>query len=189
MKGKEIYMRFTPITNEFKEAVFDFFMEQDECFCEYTENEVRDMLDSVFFELDKVKDGVLPVTSLNRFDCTVSDSCPKELMPLDAAENTVLCEEMVHLASISIDEYTTDDGERTVRQNYDIIYDAGDENVIPVYTITVSDRDMTCVYRVECDFVEDFKTTEFMITLVVQLADKLRNATDFLRKVGEFPCA
>ena len=185
MKGNDVYMRFTPITNELKEALFDFFMEQDECMYEYTEDEVMDMLDSVYTELDKVKNGVLPVTSMNRFDCTVSS---EELMPPDAAENTVLCEEAVHLASVIIDEYTTDDGKKTVRRSYDIIYDAGDEIAIPVYTITVSDSDMTAVYRVECDFVEDFKTTEFMITLAVQLADKLRNAAEFLGKVGDFQC-
>ena len=60
--------------------------------------------------------------------------------------------------------------------------------VIPVYSVAVTDSNMTSVYRVECDYIEGFSTIDFMITLGVQLADRLRNAREFLGKVCDFPC-
>ena len=110
-------------------------------------------------------------------------------MPDDAEDNTVLCLEAVHLATIQIDICATDDGEKLIERSYDIFYDVEGDVVIPVYSVSVSDRDMNSVYRVECEFIEGFGTIDFVITLGVQLADKLRNAREFLGKECTFSCA
>lgn len=110
-------------------------------------------------------------------------------MPDDAEDNTVLCLEAVHLATIQIDICATDDGEKLIERSYDIFYDVEGDVVIPVYSVSVSDRDMNSVYRVECEFIEGFGTIDFVITLGVQLADKLRNAREFLGKECAFSCA
>ncbi|MCR5141800.1 MAG: hypothetical protein K6C68_04640 [Ruminococcus sp.] len=176
-------MRFIALTNKLTDAIFNFCMEQDECCCEYTDSEVRSMLDTVFSELRKIKNGVLPVTCINRYDLTIKGECEKNYMPDDAVNNSVISCEAVHLATIQIDISATDDGKKLIERGYDIIYDINADVVIPVYSVTVSDRDMISVYRVECDFVEDFCTIDFMIALGVQLADRLRNAREFLGKV------
>jgi hypothetical protein len=158
-------------------------MKQDECQYEYMDDDVRNMLDTVFAELRKIKSGVLPVTVINRYDLTIKGECERDHMPNDAENNSVLSCEAVHLATIRTDTSVSDDGEKLIERSYDIIYDINADAVIPAYSVTVSDRDMTCVYRVECDYVEDFGTTDFMIALGVQLADRLRNAREFLGKV------
>ena len=147
------------------------------------------MLDTVFSELRKIKNGVLPVTVINRYDLTIKKECERDIMPPDAEDNGVLSCEAVHLATIQIDACVTDDGEKVIERSYDIIYDVNGDVVIPVYSVAVSDRDMTSVYRVECDYIEGFSTIDFMITLGVQLADRLRNAREFLGKVCDFSCA
>ena len=104
-------------------------------------------------------------------------------MPDDAENNSALSCEAVHLATIQIDACVSDDGEKVIERSYDIIYDVNGDVVIPVYSVAVSDRDMTSVYRVECDYID------FMITLGVQLADRLKNAREFLGKVCDYSCA
>ena len=176
-------MRFITMTNKLMNAVFDFCMEQDECQYEYMDEEVRNMLDTVFAQLRGIRNGVLPVTCINRYDLTIKGECEKNYMPDEAVNNSVISCEAVHLATIQTDISATDDGEKLIERGYDIIYDINADVVIPVYSVTVSDRDMISVYRVECDFVEDFCTIDFMIALGVQLADRLRNAREFLGKV------
>ena len=181
-------MRFITLTNKLTDAIFDFCMEQDECCCEYTDSETRSMLDTVFSELRKIKNGVLPVTVINSYDLTIKGECERDYMPDDAENNSVLSCEAVHLATIGIDVCATDDGEKVIERSYDFICDINADVVIPVYSVTVSDSDMTSVYRVECDYIEGFSTIDFMIALGVQLADRLRNARNFLGKVCDFPC-
>ena len=176
-------MRFITITNKLMNAVFDFCMKQDECQYEYMDDDVRNMLDTVFAELRKIKCGVLPVTVINRYDLTIKGECERDHMPDDAENNSVLSCEAVHLATIWTDTSALDDGEKLIERSYDIIYDVNGDVVIPVYSVAVSDRDMTSVYRVECDYIEGFSTIDFMIALSVQLADRLRNAREFLGKV------
>lgn len=176
-------MRFITMTNKLMDAVFNFCMEQDECQYEYMDDEVRNMLDTVFSQLRGIRNGVLPVTVINRYDLTIKENGSKDILPPDAADNSVLSCEAVHLATIQTDISATDDGEKLIERGYDIIYDINADVVIPVYSVTVSDRDMISVYRVECDFIEDFGTIDFMIALGVQLADRLRNAREFLGKV------
>lgn len=171
------------MTNKLMDAVFNFCMEQDECQYEYMDDEVRNMLDTVFSQLRGIRNGVLPVTVINRYDLTIKENGSKDILPPDAADNSVLSCEAVHLATIQTDISATDDGEKLIERGYDIIYDINADVVIPVYSVTVSDRDMISVYRVECDFIEDFGTIDFMIALGVQLADRLRNAREFLGKV------
>ncbi len=176
-------MRFITMTNKLMDAVFNFCMEQDECQYEYMDDEVRNMLDTVFSQLRGIRNGVLPVTVINRYDLTIKENGSKDILPPDAADNGVLSCEAVHLATIQTDISATDDGEKLIERGYDIIYDINADVVIPVYSVTVSDRDMISVYRVECDFIEDFGTIDFMIALGVQLADRLMNARDYLEKV------
>ena len=181
-------LRFIALTNKLTDAVFDFCMEQDECKYEYMESEVRSMLDTVFSELRKIKNGVLPVTVINSYDLTIKGESERDYMPDDVENNSVLSCEAVHLATIQIVISATDDGEKVIERCYDIIYDVNGDVVIPVYSVAVSDGDMTSVYRVECDYIEGFCTIDFMIALGVQLADRLRNAREFLGKVCDFPC-
>ena len=176
-------MKFITMTNKLMDAVFNFCMEQDECQYEYMDDEVRNMLDTVFSQLRGIRNGVLPVTVINRYNLTIKENGTKDILLPDAADNSVLSCEAVHLATIQTDISATDDGEKLIERGYDIIYDINADVVIPVYSVTVSDRDMISVYRVECDFVEDFCTIDFMIALGVQLADRLRNAREFLGKV------
>ena len=178
-------MSFFTMTNKLKDAVFNFCMEQNECCCEYMDSEVRSMLDNVFSELRKMKNNILPVTVINRYDLTFKGESERNIMPDDAEDNGVLSCEAVHLATIKTDVCAFDDGEKTIERSFDIIYDVNGDVVIPVYSVTVSDCDMTSVYRVECDYIEDFSTIDFMIALGVQLADRLGNARDFLGKVCE----
>ena len=182
-------MRFIALTNKLTDAIFDFCMEQDECCCEYTDSEVRSMLDTVFSELRKIKNGVLPVTVINNYDLTIRGESERDYMPDDAENNSVLSCEAIHLATIQIDISATDDGEKLIERSYDIFYDMDGDVVIPVYSVSVSERDMNSVYRVECEFIEGFDTIDFVITLGVQLADKLRNAREFLGKECVFSCA
>ena len=79
-------MRFITLTNKFMKAVFDFCMKQEECQYEYMDSEVRNMLDTVFSELRKIKNGVLPVNVINRYDLTFNDDCEEDIMPDDAGE-------------------------------------------------------------------------------------------------------
>ena len=180
-------MRFITLTNKLMDAVFDFCMKQDECQYEYMDSEVRNMLDTVFSELRKIRNGVLPVNVINRYNLTFNDDCEEDIMPDDAGENNVLCCEAVHLATIRTDVCSSDDGETVIERSCEIIYDVGGNTIIPVYTVAVSNSDMTSVYRVKCDYIEEFDTVEFMIALGVQLADRLMNASDFLGKVCEIP--
>lgn len=182
-------MRFITMTNKLMDAVFNFCMEQDECQYEYMDDEVRNMLDTVFSQLRGIRNGVLPLSVINRYDLTIKGECKGDYMPDDAENNSVLSCEAVHLATVHIDTSATDDGEKLIERCYDIIYDINSDVVIPVYSVTVSDCDMISVYRVECDYIEDFGTIDFMIALGVQLADRLRNAREFLGKVCDFPCA
>ena len=177
------------ISNKMMDALFNFCMEQDECQYEYMDTEVRNMLDNVFSELRNIKNGVLPVTVISRYDLTIKGNCTRNIMPPNAENNGVLSCEAVHLATIQIDCCTSDNGDKTIERCYDIIYDVGDDMVIPVYSFTVTDRDMTSVYRVECDFIEGFDTIGFMIALGVQLADRLINAREYIGKVWDSPCA
>ena len=64
-------MKFITMTNKLMDAVFNFCMEQDECQYEYMDDEVRNMLDTVFSQLRGIRNGVLPVTVINRYDLTI----------------------------------------------------------------------------------------------------------------------
>ncbi len=106
------------------------------------------------------------------------------MMPV---KKNVLCCEAVYLATIRTDVCSSDDGETVIERSCDIIYDVGGNTIIPVYTVALSNSDMTSVYRVECGLIEEFDNIEFMIALGVQLADRLMNARDFLGKVCDLP--
>jgi hypothetical protein len=189
MKGKNM-MRFITITNKLIEAVLEFCMTQCEFCCDYTESEVKAMLDMASSELKKIRNGVLPVAALNRYDLFVSGGYSDEILPPDEEANGILYREMVHLASFDIDEYGSSDCPyKCITRGYDIVYDMLSGRVLPVYKITISDNDVTSVYRVESELFEGFCSAEFIISLSLQLADKLKNGAAYLGKVADMPCA
>ncbi len=184
--------KLAKFTDEMKKAIFELCEEQTLGSEEYAdEGEVKAMLDTAADELKKIRNGMLPVTSLYRYVLTVSDEYSKEILPPDEDENGLLYGECVYLASITADEYCSTDApyKKNIERGYDIVYDFYSKQVIPVYRITISDEEVTSVYRVPADWIEDFCASEFIITLCIQLADKLRKGAAFAVKGGDELCA
>ena len=181
-------MRFITITNKLMEAIVEMCIEQEDCCYDYEANEIRAMLEAAFSELGKIRNGVLPLAILNRYVITASDDYTGELILPAADRNNALFVDMAHLAYFKLDSYISDDGRKTVERGYDIVYVEEYNEVIPVFTLTVTDDDITSVYRVESFEMDNFNTPEFIISLAVQLADKLRNGADFIGRVCDCPC-
>ena len=160
-------MRFIKITNSLKEALFDFIMEQSGG--DFDEIDISSMVETAFEELGKVRGGILPVTSIDRI--TVNG---------DTVENPVMFKNAIHLAAIDPDEYGDND---TVRFGYDVVYDLDSWEIKLLYRVTVSHDDTTLICRTETDCIEDFYAPEFIISLTVQLSEKLHDGAEYIRRV------
>ena len=73
-------MRYTKIKAEMIKAFYDFCMEQTES-CEYTDSEVKSMINTAFEELKKFNCSCLPVSEIKRFELSVSSGYTKEILP------------------------------------------------------------------------------------------------------------
>lgn len=181
-------MRFIKLTNGMKEALVTFCMAHDECCCEYSDGMIRAMIDTAFEQLEKLNE-VLPVSELSSYDLTVSGGVTGDIYPPEMAARNMISDEMVHLASFTLDEYISRRTDKVIKRGYDIIYDLTICEVIPVYTISITDEQVTSVYRVECSKMEDLDPTDFVISLAVQLSERMSNAAKYLGKVCDYPCA
>lgn len=181
-------MKFITIKTQMIEAIYEFCMEQMEG-CEYTDTEVKALIDTAFGELVKIKSSGLPVSEIKRYDLFVSGGYSSEILPPFEDASGVICREMVHLASFTLDEYgSTDCPYKRIERGYDVIYDVRSGEVKLLYKVDISDNDVTSVYRVETDLYENFCTADFIIKLSIQLAGKLRNAAEYVRKECDAPC-
>ena len=154
-------MRFITITDSMIEAIFEFVMEQN------VDNSVQDfnidcMVTTAFEELGKVH-GVLPVTSIHRYNFNVRGGDSDYLFPAEIEEDT----------------------DKLITSSYDVIYDLDSCSIKVLYRVEVSDDEITSVYRVETEKFEELYASEFIVSLAVQLSEKLRDGAEYIRRVCE----
>lgn len=167
-------MRYTKIKAEMIKAIYDFCMEQTES-CEYTDSEIKAMINTAFEELKKFNCSCLPVSEIKRFELSVSSGYTKEILPPFEEKRGIIFGEVIRLASFTLDEYgSTDCPYMQIERGYDVVYDLRFEKVILLYRVDISDNDAATVYRVETDLFENFNAADFIIALSVQLANALQ---------------
>ena len=175
-------MRFITITDSMIEAIFEFVMEQN------ADNSVQDfnidcMVTTAFEELGKVH-GVLPVTAIHRYNFNVRGGDSDYLFPAEIEDDGVLYKNMVHIGTFRLDEYDPDeDTDKLITSGYDVIYDLDSCSIKVLYRVEVSDDEITSVYRVETEKFEELYASEFIVSLAVQLSEKLRDGAEYIRRV------
>ena len=174
-------MRFITITNSMIEAIFDFILEQNDD-CTVADYNIDSMLDTAFSELGNIRSGVLPVTSIHRYNIAVKGDDTDYLFPHEIEENGVLYKNMVQLVTFGTDEYESSD-DKVITGGYDVIYDLDSCSVKVLYRVEISDDDVTTVYRVETDCMPGLYAGEFIVSLAVQLSEKLMDGAEYIRRV------
>ena len=176
-------MRFITITDSMIEAIFEFVMEQN-ADCTYQDYNIDFMLTTAFGLLEKIRGGVLPVTAIHRYNFNIKGEGSNYIFPNDMEDSGVLYKNMIHLGTFNTEYYDSDDDmDKNISSGYDVIYDLDSCSVKVLYRVEVSDNDITTVYRVETDRLEELYAGEFIVSLAILLAEKLRDGADYIRRV------
>ena len=180
-------MKFMTITNGMIDALHDFIMEQ--MTDDLDAYDVYSMLDAAFEQLDRIKGGVLPVGSIQRYAFTAVGGYSDDILPVEKENCGTIYKNMIHLGTVFTDKFEMDEPtEKKMICGYDVVYDLDSCEVKALYRIEFSDSDVTTVYRVETERFEDLFAAEFIISLSVQIAEKLRDGAEYLRKVCDRNC-
>lgn len=173
-------MRFISFTDEILYAICEFCEAQntDPNFEDY---DILGMLYSAADEFAKIG-GVLPVTAIHRYHISCEDS--QNILPENEENDGAIYDNAVHLGTFKVSEYDDEDipGHK-ITCGYDVIYDVIDKTVKLLYRVEIANEFVTTLYRVEETDFENFEVADFLISLSIQLAEKLRNGGEYLRKV------
>ena len=181
-------IRFIKLDSDLFFAVCEFCEKQhaDNGDPNFPEYDILSMLTSAYDELDKIN-GVLPVTEIYRYhiSCEYSDY----ILSKREEDNGIIFKNAVHLGTFITGNFDEDDfADHDVTCGYEIIYDLDDKKIKLLYRIEITTDEGSTLYRVEDDTYESFDAGDFIVSLSVQLAEKLRNGGNYLRKVCECPC-
>ena len=179
-------MRFIHFNEDMIYALCDFCEKQNEN-PNVQDYDILNMLYSAAEEFDKIN-GVLPVTEIYRYH--ISGRLSKAILPEDNEKNGLIYDNVVHLGTFSISEFDDEDiADHDVKCGYDVVYDVANKAVRLLYRVEITNDAGTTLYRVEDDSFEMFEPADFIVGLSIQLAEKLREGGEYLRKVCDFPCA
>ena len=182
-------MRFIKYDSALLYAICDFCEEQhkkngDPHFPIY---HIISMLSAAYDDLDKIG-GVLPVTEIHRYHISCNNA--EDILPERMESNGVIYKNAVHLGTFIPVYFDEDDyPDHNIRCGYDVIYDIDDNKVKLLYRAEISNDIITTLYRVEDDNYNFFDAADFLVSLMIQLAEKLRDGREYLGKVCDFPCA
>ena len=163
------------------EAIFNFILEQNDD-CTVADYNIDSMLDTAVSELGNIRGGVLPVTTIHRYNISVKGDDTDFLFPREIEEKGVLYKNMVHLGTFGTDEYESSD-DKVITGGYDVIYDLDSCSVKVLYRVEISDDDVTTVYRVETDCMPGLYAGKFIVSFAVQLSEKLMDGAEYIRRV------
>lgn len=173
-------MRFITFTDEIIYAICEFCEEQNTD-TNYQDYDILGMLYSAADEFAKIS-GVLPVTAIHRYHICCKDS--QNILSEKAENDGAIYDNVVHLGTFNVSVYDDEDipGHK-ITCGYDVIYDIMDKKVKLLYRVEIANEFVTWLYRVEDNIFENFEAAEFLVSLSIQLAQKLRNGGEYLRKV------
>lgn len=173
-------MRFINFTEELMYAICEFCEEQNND-PEYADYDILGMLDSAAEEFAKI-DGVLPVTDIHHYH--ICGKYSRDILPAITENNGVVYDNVVHLGTFNVSVYDEDEiPGHEITCGYDVIYDVKDKTVKLLYRVEIANEIMTTLYRVEENVFEDFDVSEFIVSLSIQIAQKLRDGGEYIRKV------
>lgn len=170
-------MRFTKLTDDMREAMFQFCLEQSAMNGYVGEEEIETLVDSAFDVFDKLPATSLPVAPLYRYNMYAGEQFTSEILPDDIKENGVLCRNSVMLGTFMIDSYSANtEEERAILRGYDVVYDIDSGEIQLVYRVMTTDDSVTTIYRVDTDIYEDFDVYEFVIDVSTQIMGRLKQS-------------
>lgn len=174
-------MRFTKVTEDMREAMLQFCMEQSEMNGYTSEDEVMALVDSAFDVFDKASKTALPVVPVYRYHMYAGEQYTDEILPESIRENGVIYDRAVQLGTFMLDSYSADTEEaKAIIRGYDVIYDLDSEEIKLLYRVMTADDSVTTLYRVDTDLYEDFDVYEFMIDISAQIIGKLKQSLSVL---------
>jgi len=170
-------MRFTKLTDDMREAMFQFCMEQTEMNGYTGEEEIEVLVDSAFNVFEKIPATALPVVPVYRYHMYAGEQFTDEIFPDSIKENGKIYDRAVHLGTFMIDSYSADTEEaKAIARGYDVFYDIDSGEIKLLYRVMISDDSITTLYRVDTDIYEDFDVYEFVIDISTQIMGRLKQS-------------
>lgn len=179
-------MRFIKFSDDLIYPICEFCEKQGSD-SHYEDCDLLGMLYSAADQLYNIK-GVLPVSEIHRYH--VSGDEAEYILPKSVEKNSAIYKNAVLLGTFINSEYDEDEIPcHKVTTGYDVIYDIDDKTVKLLYRVEITNDVGSTLYRVEEDVFEGFEPAEFIVSLSVQIAERLRNGGEWLGKVCDFSCA
>lgn len=179
-------MRFIRFSDDLIHAICEF-CEKQGFDSHYEDYDLPRMLYSAADQLSKIK-GVLPVSEIKRYH--VSGEKGEYILPKSAENSGNIYMNAVLLGTFITTDYDEDDIPfHELTTGYDVIYDIDDKTIKLLYRVEINNAIGSTIYLVEDDIFEGFEPAEFIVSLSVQIAEKLRNGGEYLGRVCDFPCA
>lgn len=179
-------MRFIKFSEDLIYSICEF-CEKQGYDSHYEDFDLLGILYAAADELYKVK-GVLPVSEIHRYH--VSGDEAEYILPESVENNGVIYKNAVLLGTFINSEYDEDEIPcHEITAGHDVIYDIDDKTVKLLYRVEITNDIGSTLYRVEDDNFEGFEPAEFIVSLSLQIADRLRNGGEWLGKVCDIPCA
>lgn len=167
-------MRFEAITDDMREAVFSFCMEQCSVNSSVSVDEIKKLVTTAFDVFNKVPYAGIGTTSFYSYHMCAGEQYTNEIFPENIKQNGVITERGVLLGTFIVDGYSADTTDKVIMRGYDVVYDPDERTVKLLYRIMISDEDITTVYRVETELYEDFDVYSFILDVTSQMSGKLR---------------
>ena len=170
-------MRFAAVSNDMKEAMFRFCMEQATGNGRTTAEDVRRLTDKAFEMFNKIPYSGIVAVPLYRYTINAGEKFTEEILPVEVKQNGIISERCIILGTIMLDSYSSENDEsKNIVRGYDVVYEPDSKTVNLYYRIMVIDESIVTLYRVETDMHEDFDVYEFMLEISSQISGKLRQS-------------
>lgn len=170
-------MRFTKLTEDMREAMFQFCMEQTEMNGYTGEEEVEALVNSAFDVCDRIPATALPIVPVYRYHMYAGEQFTDEILPESIKENGTIYDRAIQLGTFMIDSYSADTEEtKAIIRGYDVVYDLDSEEIKLLYRVMTTDNSVTTLYRVDTDLYEDFDVYEFIIDISAQIIGRLKQS-------------
>lgn len=169
-------MRFTKVTEDIREALFQFCMEQAFTNSYVGAEEIEILMESAFAVLDRIKPSGLPVVPVYRYQLYAGEQFTDEILPQSIKENGVLYDRSVCLGTFALDSYSDTAEQKTIIRGYDVVYDLDSGGIRLLYKISIADDSVKTLYRVDTDLYEDFDVYKFIIDLTSQISTRLKQS-------------
>ncbi len=167
-------MRFEAITDDMREAVFRFCMEQCSMNRTVSVDEIKKLVTTAFDVFNKVPYAGIGTTPFYSYHMYAGEQYTNEILPENIKQDGLITARGIQLGAFIVDGYSADTTDKVIMRGYDVVYDPDEKVIKLLYRIMISDEDITTVYRVETELYEDFDVYSFILDVTSQMSGKLR---------------